>query len=144
MNHTAESLFDLVAPIAICGGADCTFEQKALDAWEKIREIPAAVWSQFGVTPPMDLDLDLEDNDDFIRCCNDFAYDAYSTLFETLVGEHGPAELEAGYDYYGAKGFKLPGDSSKGFTLSGDSSGFYPWYETAALLIERLKQIVVE
>lgn len=139
--NTTESLFDLVAPIAICGAADCAYETKALAAWEKIKEIPAAVWTQFGVTPPMDLDLDLSDTDDFVRCCYDFAYDAYSTLFEALVGEHGPADLEAGIDYYGAKGFKRSGDSSKNFTLSGDSSGFYPWYETAALLIERLKKI---
>lgn len=129
-------LFDLVAPIAICGGADICYNAKAKAAWKKIAEKDPAVWVQHGCPVPPNVDYE-----DFDTIYRQFALPAYNALFEALVEEHGPANLEKGRDYWGALGYRLPHQTSKQFELSGDACGFYPWYETAEVLIERLAEI---
>ena len=118
-----EELFDLVAPIAICGGADLLYEKKARVAWRKIRRMDPQAWKANGCRlPPVQI-ASIAGQNDFNRVYNDFALAAYDTLFETLVEEHGPSGLEQGHDYWGAKGYKLPHQGSRNFELSGDSCG---------------------
>lgn len=138
---TVNELFDLVAPIAICGGADCEYEPQAEAAWKRIRELDLNEWKQHGcTTPPVETES-IVPSDDFQAVYHGWALDTYNTLFEAIVEANGPANLERGHDYWGAKGYKLPHQTSKDFELSGDSCGKYPWYETAALLIDRLREI---
>lgn len=145
-SFTTNQLFDLVAPIAICGGADCCYEAKAVAAWEQIAKLPADVWRANGCPDlwkefgPL-LSWNLRDNDDFQQVYDGFALPAYVALFEAIMGDNGDDAWEAGRDYWGAKGYKRPGDSNKNFSLAGDSCGQLPWYETADLLIRRIKQI---
>ena len=144
--YTIESLFDLIAPIAICGGADCCFQKKAEQSFIKIvalrNEIP---WEAYGCSSPKDLFDEFEnwsiaDSDDFNEVYNHLALPAYNTLFEALVYKHGDRNWgDPTNDYWGAKGYQRPGDNSKSLSLSGDSCGQFPWFETAALLIERIK-----
>ncbi len=134
---TIKELFDLVAPIAICGGTDCMYEAKAIAAWAKIRLMDKSVWS---TPPPIEI-RSIADSDDFDFVFHKFAMDEYNSLFEQIVAECGPAGLESGYDYWGARGFKFPNQSYKNFPLVGDNNGNYPWYETADLLIAKLKTI---
>ena len=126
---TTEELFDLVAPIAIYHGADVCYKKKALAALRILRK---ADWTGRKPLPSTHLDE-----------LNDWARELYDELFENIVEENGPEELEQGYDYWGAKGYKLPHQGSKNFELSGDSSMQYPWYADAATLIERVKSIHV-
>ena len=142
---TTNQLFDLVAPIAITGGADCDYINKAKKAWTTILTIPADVWETNNCPSLKDFeeplsDWDLDNSDDFNDIYMMFALPAYDALFESIVGENGDGNWESGHDYWGAKGFKRPGDTSKSFTLAGDSPGQYPWYETAELLIESIKR----
>ena len=133
-------LFDLVAPIAICGGADIQYDARAKAAWKKIVQQDPAVWGQHGCPVPPNVDCE-DFFEDFDTIYHQFALPAYATLFEAIVEEHGPNTLEKGFDYWGARGYKLPHQTSKQFELSGDACGFYPWYETAELLVERLAEI---
>lgn len=144
--YTIESLFDLVAPIAICGGADCCYEDKAVKAWKEIISRSGMIWENNGCTNPEKefqhplAAWNLRDNDDFNEIYNHFALPAYNILFEALVYKHGDNKWgDPTHDYYGAKGYKRPGDGERCLSLSGDSSGQFPWFETAALLIERIK-----
>jgi hypothetical protein len=143
---TTIQAFDLVAPIVICGGADCEFEKKAIAAWKKIiaidpqRTFPE-LWTNLGCPSPIpfiDNAYDLSISDDFDAVYNDFALDAYNALFASIVEEHGHPDLRPGYDYWGAKGYRFPDEHSKNFSLVGSDSGKLPFYETAALLIQRL------
>lgn len=139
-------MFDLVAPIAICGGADCMFEKKAIAAWKKIvqtrHELP---WkTNVGIDPRNAFELieewDPRDPDDFQSIYYDFAKPVYDALFEEIVNQNGDDKWEQRvHDYWGAKGFMRPGDSNKSLSLAGDAGGQYPWYETAELLIARIK-----
>jgi len=139
---TIEQLFDLVAPLAIYGGADCTYKFKALAAWSKIRQMPTTDWADVLVCiDDLNLSWDYAKDSDCIYFC--FAKEAYDRLFEQIVEAHGPPTLQRGHDHWGARGYKLPHQTSKQFELAGGESGNYPWYETAELLIQRLKQIRV-
>ncbi len=134
---TTNEFFDLVAPIAICGGADVMFHDKAIAAWKKLREMPVkdqVIWK----LPDID---SIEDEEDFDTVYHQFALDTYNALFEQIVGEHGPPGLVKRYDYWGAKGYKFEDRPANTFEFTGDAPGKYPWYETADLLIKRLKEI---
>ena len=141
-----KQLFNLVAPIFICGLADSRFQEKAEKAWPKILQIsPTTDWQSFGIDSPEELfenpaEWDISDDDDFNTIYYDFATDAYNALFTAIVNTWGDSQWEAGYDYWGAKGFKRPGETSKTFSISGDTSGFLPSFETADLLIARIKE----
>ena len=130
-------LFDLVAPIAITGGADCMFQPKADLAWVVIRGVPLKEWGRHDCLPP-DLTR-VMGKADFGRIYWDFARPNYDTLFQQIVAENSPTELEFAYDRWGAKGYKIAGQHH--FEFAGDSGGQFPWYETAQLLIERLALI---
>lgn len=139
-------LFDLVAPIAITGGADCCFMDKAKAAWKQIVSLPNLPWKAFGCPVPHDEfekpgEWDLDDNDDFQQIYDYFAKPAYDALFEEIVNQNGDDKWDKRiHDYWGAKGYERPGDNPKSLSLAGDGSGQYPWYETADLLIDRIKK----
>jgi len=126
---TTNELFDLVAPIAIYGGADVEFKSKAKAAWRRIRKLDPKEWKRHGCKAPPINDLDV---------IYDWALSTYDILFETIVEEHGPPGLELTYDRAGAKGYMLPGSRSSACRMFGDDWHRFPWYETAELLIERL------
>ncbi len=125
---TNTDLFNLVAPIAITGKADLLFEKKARKAWKKIRTLPVETWE---TKPPLEIERICKDDWGTVV---DWALEEYNRLFQEIVGENN-SNLILGYDYWGAKGYHLPGQSSKCFELAGDASGFFPWYESAEDLI---------
>ncbi len=143
---TIDSLFDMVAPIAICGGADCCFEDKAVKAWEDLVQYSGMIWENNGCPNPEKefqhplLAWNLRDSDDFNEIYNRFALPAYNVLFEALVFKHGDNKWgDPTNDYWGAKGYRRPGDTDKSLSLAGDTDSRFPWYETAELLIQRIK-----
>lgn len=153
MNTTLgiKALFDQVAPIAICGGADLAFLPKAIKAWKAIFHTSAqngfdkpwtdndcpGPWAEFG---PL-MSWDLRNNDDFEQIDAHFARPAYAALFAAIIAEYGDGRWEFGHDHWGAKGYRRPGDTNKNFSLVGDTDGQLPWFETADLLIEKIKKI---
>ena len=146
--YSLSQLFDLIAPIAITGGADCNFESKARKAWSKITRNPISEWSTYNcVNPHSDVFLnvpeewDISDDDDFNDIYRNFAWPNYDALFDAIINEYGDGNWELIHDYWGAKGYMRPEDNSKSVSLVGDSGGQLPWYETAELLIERIKEI---
>ena len=111
---TAEK-FDLIAPIAIWHHADVMFKKKAQRAFKKAQR--------------MGLLADHNVDDANLRCSV-----LYNDLFCKLVMERRPSWAPF-TDQWGAKGFK---NADEVVQFSGDDAGFFPWYETAALLMERL------
>ncbi len=111
--------FDIIAPIAIYHFADVCFKTKAMKALRKAKKIGYAFYD--GLDGPK--------------------YDAeglasrYNTLFEHIINEEKP-EWTPIVDLWGAKGFK---DRSGRRVFTGDDFGFYPWYETSGLILERIK-----
>lgn len=112
---TSQQEFNIIAPIAIYHFADCEFKNKAKKALRKAKKA--------GLPYPNDLD-DAEG-----------IADRYNTLFKQIIEEEKP-EWEPIIDRWGAKGFK---NSSGRIVFAGEDSGFCPWYETAELLLERIK-----
>lgn len=137
---TAHELFDLVAPIAICGGTDCSFNVKAQTAWRKIKkEINLKEWAKYGCRMPPDIES-IEEDEDFNAVYADWVWDTYNRLFEEVVESvPGTENLKKGIDRFGAKGYENPMTSQ---CIYGDACGFYPWYETAALVVERFREFV--
>lgn len=111
---TTNEKFNLIAPIAIYHHADLCYKQKAQRAFKKAQKLY--------VVPLEQTKLDEAD-----------VGSLYNELFEQVVYENRPS-WSPFIDKWGAKGFKDQGE----VVFSGDDSGFYPWYETAELLIERL------
>jgi hypothetical protein len=116
-----QKAFDLVAPVAIYHAADVCFKEKARTALRKLKRQKVA---------PGHLKLDDAETAEWAR-------EEYDRLFGEIVEQERP-ELEFGYDYWGAKGYKLPHQSSKDFEISGEACGHLPYFETAELLVERL------
>jgi len=120
-------LFNLVAPMAIYHRADVLFEPQAKRAYHKLKKITEAKWKSVDCIPP---NIQLELND----LC-DWAWGTYNILFEKIVKEYN-SNYTFFIDIYGAKGVRCEDGS---VVFSGDDPGSYPWYETAELIIGRLK-----
>jgi len=131
-------LFDLVAPIAITGGADCMFMPKAVVAWGKIQRVPLQEWTRYGYCEPR-LHYRIDYDPHFQRIYWEFALHNYLALFQRVVADHSPVQMEMGFDRGGCLGYRVPGQTR--FQFTGDQQGRFPWYETAQLLIERLALI---
>ena len=125
---TIESLFDLVAPIAIYHRADVCFKKQASKAWSKIKKVARQEWLQADCAAP--------DVSDKLDDLNDWAKDNYDVLFLAIVQSDYP-DWKSFFDKYGAKGIK-DGQGREVFT--GDSGFEFPWYETAELLVNRLDE----
>jgi hypothetical protein len=113
---TNDELFDAVAPIAIYHQADLRFQQKAKIG---LRKLKAA-----GVQPT---EAKLDD-------LRDWAATTYVELFQTVV-ESVTDGWTLYFDKWGARAYK---DQHGTPVFSGDGSWEFPWYETAALLKERV------
>jgi len=136
---TMGELFDLVAPIAISGATDCSYLGRAEECWKKIQEVDPKEWEKYGCTPPPIKIPSLKDTEDFLFVYDVWALLTYDKLFEAIVEEYGPPGLCRGVDYWGAKGYRFPNQSSRNFEFSGDSCGMYPWYDSSDALIRRLR-----
>jgi len=121
-----EPVFDLIAPIAIYHGADLRFEAKARAAIRELQQrwpsAPAANWQDY---------LEYAEPDDLPNIL-----DKYKDAFREIVFDHAPGWTEF-VDRWGAYGFK---DERGQVVFSGDSSFQFPWYETEALLVERIQE----
>lgn len=106
--------FDLIASIAIYHFADILFKPQARKALRKAQKA--------GLLPKGKL------NEIAVEVC-----DRYNQLFSAIVKEANPTWVTV-IDRYGAKGFR----NEEGIVFTGDDSGFYPWYETAELILERI------
>lgn len=113
---SARQKFDMIAPIAIWHFADCEFAREALIGFRKARKAGLLKAEHIDQTAGEVCDL-------------------YNRLFEEIVLEEKPDWVPV-IDQYGAKGFR----NEDGIVFTGDDSGFYPWYETAALILERVNQ----
>jgi len=119
---TTEELFDAVAPIAIYHCTDVRFQQRAKVG---LRKLKAA-----GVQLP---DEPLDD-------LADWAKDEHDRLFIEIVSDLAP-EWTWDYDRWGAKAWK---DERGALVFAGDAHDQFPWYETAALLKERVLEHQLE
>jgi len=111
MTKTEE--FDLVAPVAIYHHADVEFKSAAKSALLKGKRL--------GVFPK---GVKLDDMK---------VGERYNELFKSIVQEARP-HWEAFFDRWGAQGFR----NEDGIVFSGDDMGFFPWFQTAELLLERI------
>lgn len=123
------AVFDLVAPIAIYHRTDVRFKKKAMRAWRDIKKLPD-IWQTFDLQSA-DSSWELDDPE-----MGNWALESYTNLFEQIVLTCFP-KWTFGRDHYGAR---CVNDEKKERVFSGDDTGAYPWYETTALLVERLMQ----
>lgn len=133
---TIDELFDLVAVVAIMHAADTTYEPKAKKALRKLKKLEndPLVVKHFGRPKPN-------------RKWNDFSHfqnaegfsvttkEVYDSLFVEIIEEEAP-DWKSSYERWGAHAWH---DASGEYVFSGDGCGQQPWYETAALLRERIQ-----
>lgn len=123
-----EKLFDLVAPIAIYHGTDVCFKEKACKAFRKLKRMS---WGDLGKwVGYVDLSPD-ELNEDG---CGSWAIGFYNNLFRNIVYSVKP-NWEWAYDEQGCRYFF---DENNQKWFSGDNNDCFAWYETAALIKERI------
>lgn len=115
---TAEELFDAVAPIAIYHRVDLRFKQKAKVG---LRKLQAA---------------GIRSAEDRLDELADWAKGEYDRLFVEIVKDLAP-EWSWTHDRWGARAWK----DERGLPVfAGDDHDQFPWYETAALLQERVRE----
>jgi hypothetical protein len=112
--------FNIVAPIVIYHKADSCFEKQAKAAFKKLKR-DAPLWEIMGRPESLD------------DVCE---YEHYNELFRDIVGEHKP-DWEEFRDKYSALGYK---DENGAVVFAGDDCGYFPWYETAEVLIHRVQR----
>ena len=117
---TVEQQFDIIAPIVICLQADLMFKKQAQVAMRKLKRNPE-LFAKAGSPDSLD---------DF------YPTGFYNDLFKDVVLSLKP-NWTPFVDRWGAKGFK---DETGAVVFSGDDTGFYPWYETAALIAVRVSE----
>lgn len=134
---TIDELFDLVAPVAIMHAADTTYEPKAKKALRKLKKLEndPLVVKHFGA-PNTDRDwmalVEFSEADGFRHT----VVDVYKTLFMEIIEDAAP-DWEHHFDRWGAHAWR---DASGEHVFSGDACRMVPWYETAALLRERIQE----
>lgn len=120
--------FDLVAPIAIYHGANVCYKPQARRAIkllciEWINRFPQATAANYcdylEYAEPENLPNILDEYRKFLR----------------EIVENERPDWKRFVDRYGAYGYK---DEAGQVVLSGDSNGELPWFETQALLLERI------
>jgi hypothetical protein len=136
---TTDQLFDLVAPIAIMHFADLCYEKQAVVALQKLQaqERDPLVVATFGSKPGRNwldyVDYPSPDNLPTID-------DIYKQLFREIIEEEASDWTEF-FDRWGAYAWR---DANGTPVFSGDAGFCMPWYETAALLRERIADHIQE
>lgn len=123
-----EELFDLVAPIAIYHGTDVCFAEKACKAFRKLKRMKQKdleKWVGYIDTLPDELNED---------GCGHWAIGFYNNLFRNIVWSVHP-NWQWDHDVYGCRYFY---DENNQKWFVGDNSDVFAWYETAALIKERM------
>ena len=135
-------LFDLVAPLAIFHGADVTYKEEAAHAAARavaaIRAGDSLAVSYLGLTGRLS-SAGLLASGDFpngrdVRV-------VYDQLLAELVHTVAPDWMGA-FDSAGCRCFVVGGRRID--ALCGDSPGHFAWYETAALVLERVRDHLSE
>ncbi|MDF2880016.1 MAG: hypothetical protein K0R54_573 [Clostridiaceae bacterium] len=137
LHITKERLFNLVAPIHIYHKADIMYKHKAVRAFRDLKQYRETdIVSKYFEDNLLTLKERGINNIDYHLFCR-----VYNKLFEELVLESIP-QLIPGYDYYGAKCFRLS-ENGRAY-IEGDDIDCYPFYADIESFKERIADLKKE